>query len=121
MMFSPHDADSPHTQNSMKWKIKVESNDTLRQRFIDRTVEQAHHIGLTIPDKNLKYNKETMHWEISPINWDEFWNVVKGNGPCNHQRLNHHKKYHQEGQWVRDCARAFEEKQMKQSNAVKSN
>ena len=62
-----------------------------------------------------------MHWEISPINWDEFWNVVKGNGPCNHQRLNHHKKYHQEGQWVRDCARAFEEKQMKESNAVKSN
>jgi ring-1,2-phenylacetyl-CoA epoxidase subunit PaaA len=110
MMFGPHDADSPHTRESMQWKIKVESNDTLRQRFIDRTVEQAHHIGLTVPDKNLKYNQQTRHWEVSEINWDEFWNVVRGNGPCNYQRMKHHLFYHQQGAWVRACAMAFEEK-----------
>ncbi|MBL0145005.1 MAG: 1,2-phenylacetyl-CoA epoxidase subunit A [Chitinophagaceae bacterium] len=107
MMFGPHDADSPHTKESMQWKIKVESNDKLRQRFINRTVEQAYHIGLTVPDPKLKYNKETMNWEIGPINWDEFWNVVKGNGPCNHKRMAHHIKYHNKGQWVRDAAIAF--------------
>jgi ring-1,2-phenylacetyl-CoA epoxidase subunit PaaA len=116
MMFGPHDSESAHTKESMQWKIKVESNDKLRQRFIDRTVEQAHHIGLNVPDKNLKYNKETQHWETSEINWEEFWNVVKGNGPCNHQRMTHHIKYHNEGEWVRECALAFEDK--KSNNIV---
>ncbi len=110
MMFGPPDADSAHSAESMHWKIKVESNDKLRQRFIDRTVEQANHIGLTVPDKDLKYNKETMHWEFGPINWDEFWTVVKGNGPCNHQRMNHHIHYHNEGAWVREAAMAYERK-----------
>lgn len=109
MMFGPRDSESAHTKESMQWKIKVESNDKLRQRFIDRTVEQAHHIGLKVPDKNLKYNKETLHWETSEINWEEFWNVVKGNGPCNHQRITHHIKYHKEGEWVREAAIAYEE------------
>jgi len=118
MMFGPHDSESTHSKDSMKWKIKVESNDTLRQRFIDRTVEQAHHIGLTIPDKNLKYNKATMHWEISPINWDEFWNVVKGNGQCNYQRMSHHIRYHNEGKWVRDCAAAFEKSREKENSSI---
>jgi ring-1,2-phenylacetyl-CoA epoxidase subunit PaaA len=107
MMFGPHDADSFHTKESMLWKIKVESNDKLRQRFINRTVEQAHHIGLTVPDPALKYNKENMNWESGEINWEEFWNVVNGDGPCNHKRMAHHIKYHNQGQWVREAALAF--------------
>lgn len=111
MMFGPHDADSPHSADSMKWKIKMESNDHLRQRFVNRTVEQAHHIGLTVPDKDLMYNEKTMNWEFGPINWDEFWSVVKGDGPCNRQRIQHHVHYHNEGKWVRDAAMAYEKKQ----------
>lgn len=121
MMFGPHDSDSAHTKESMLWKIKVESNDKLRQRFIDRTVEQAHHIGLKVPDEKLKYNKETMHWETSDINWDEFWSVVKGNGPCNHQRMSHHIKYHNEGQWVREAALVFEENRNRENESVSLN
>ena len=118
MMFGPHDADSPHTAESMRWKIKVESNDKLRQRFINRTVEQAHHIGLTVPDEKLNYNNDTMNWEIGPINWNEFREVIKGNGPCNHQRLSHHIKYHNEGEWVRECAMAFEKKMSLKESAI---
>lgn len=121
MMFGPRDSDSPHTRESMQWKIKVETNDNLRQRFIDRTVEQAHHIGLTVPDKNLKYNETTRHWETSELNWDEFRNVVKGNGPCNHQRMSHHIKYHREGEWVRMAAMAFEEKMNQEHIALALN
>ena len=109
MMFGPPDAESVHTTESMKWKIKVESNDKLRERFIDRTVEQAHHIGLVIPDKKLKFNKESQHWEIGKINWEEFWNVVKGNGPCNYQRMKHHIHHHNNGGWVREAAIAYEQ------------
>jgi ring-1,2-phenylacetyl-CoA epoxidase subunit PaaA len=118
MMFGPHDADSTHTSESMKWKIKVESNDRLRQRFVNRTVEQAHHIGLTVPDADLKYNKETMNWDFGKINWDEFKNVVSGNGPCNHQRMAHHIKYHNEGAWVREAAMAYEQKQNQQQKTT---
>ncbi len=118
MMFGPPDSESPHTAESMKWKIKIESNDKLRQRFIDRTVEQAHHIGLTVPDEQLKYNKETLHWEIGPINWEEFKNVVKGNGPCNHQRMTHHIHYHKEGSWVREAAIAYQKKMEKKESLL---
>lgn len=111
MMFGPHDTDSVHSKDSMKWKIKVESNDRLRQRFINRTVEQAHHIGLTVPDPLMKYNEASMNWEAGPINWEEFYKVINGDGPCNHQRMAHHINYHNEGEWVRDAARAFAEKQ----------
>lgn len=107
MMFGPPDNDSAHTKQSMKWKIKHESNDTLRQRFIDKTVDQAHFIGLQIPDKDLKRNESTGQWESGPINWDEFHEVIKGNGFCNHQRMIHHIKIHNEGKWVRDAALAF--------------
>lgn len=107
MMFGPPDSDSPNTKVSMQWKIKRESNDALRQKFIDKTVEQAHFIGLQIPDKDLKYNEQTGHWEIGKINWDEFYRVISGNGPCNRQRIAHHIKYHNEGKWVRDAALAF--------------
>ena len=111
MMFGPHDADSPRTGNAMKWKIKRKTNDELRQSFIDKTVAQAELIGLKIPDPDLKWNEERGSYDFGEIDWEEFWNVVKGNGPCNEQRLNHHKKAHDEGEWVRDAARAYSQKQ----------
>lgn len=111
MMFGPHDADSPNTGNAVKWKIKRETNDELRQKFIDKTVQQAEVIGLTIPDPDLKWNEEKGHYDFGEINWDEFWNVVKGNGPCNKQRLQHHIKAHEKGKWVREAANAYAQKQ----------
>ena len=111
MMFGPHDADSPNTGNAVKWKIKRETNDELRQKFIDKTVEQAELIGLTIPDPDLKWNEETGHYDFGEMNWDEFWSVVKGNGPCNKQRIKHHIKAHKEGAWVRKAALAYAKKQ----------
>jgi ring-1,2-phenylacetyl-CoA epoxidase subunit PaaA len=121
MMFGPHDNHSPHTQQSMQWKIKRESNDVLRQRFIDKTVDQAYFIGLTVPDKDLKFNEETKHWDIGPINWDEFNNVIAGNGPCNAQRLSHHIKVHNNGKWVRDAALAFAKKGINRKSEVVNN
>jgi len=110
MMFGPHDADSPRSGKALKWKIKRETNDELRQRFIDKTVQQTEIIGLTIPDPHLKWNEERGHYDYGKIDWDEFWNVVKGNGPCNKQRLDHHKKAHSEGEWVRNAAIAYQKK-----------
>ena len=118
MMFGPHDSESAHSNQSLKWKIKRESNDALRQRFIDKTIEQGHHLGLTFPDPNLKFNSETNHYDYSPIDWDEFWNVVKGNGAGNRQRLNHHIKAHEDGKWVREAAIAYAKKSnLKQKSA----
>lgn len=111
MMFGPPDNESAHTKQSMQWKIKRESNDVLRQRFIDKTVDQAHFIGLSVPDKDLKFNEKTEHWEIGPINWEEFKQVINGNGPCNHKRLQHHIKVHNDGKWVREAALAFSKNQ----------
>jgi len=113
MMFGPQDSDSPRTENSMKWKIKRQFNDELRQKFIDQTVGQAELIGLTIPDPNLKWNEERGHYDFGEMDWDEFWSVVNGNGPCNIQRLDHHKKAHKEGEWVRNAASAYSKKQEK--------
>jgi ring-1,2-phenylacetyl-CoA epoxidase subunit PaaA len=115
MMFGPTDSESTNSEVSMKWKIKRLSNDELRQRFIDATVPQAKLIGLTIPDENLKWNEETQHYDFSPINWDEFWNVVKGNGPCNKERLATRVKAHEEGEWVREAAMAYAEKEEKRA------
>jgi ring-1,2-phenylacetyl-CoA epoxidase subunit PaaA len=111
MMFGPHDSDSAHTQQSMNWRIKRESNDKLRQKFIDKTVEQAHLIGLTVPDKDLKFNESTGNWEIGPIDWTEFWSVVNGNGPCNKQRMEHHINAFKDGEWVRKAAIAYSKQQ----------
>jgi len=111
MMFGPHDSDSPNTGNAVKWKIKRETNDELRQKFIDKTVQQAEIIGLTIPDPDLKWNETRGSYDFGEIDWTEFWNVVKGNGPCNKQRLDHHKKAHKDGAWVRDAAIAYSKKQ----------
>ncbi len=110
MMFGPHDSDSPNSGMSMEWKVKRESNDVLRQRFIDKTVPQAEAIGLTIPDPDLKWNEEKQQYDWGTINWDEFNNVIKGNGPCNKQRVAHHKKAHDQGAWVREAATAYAEK-----------
>jgi ring-1,2-phenylacetyl-CoA epoxidase subunit PaaA len=106
MMFGPNDATSKHTAQSMKWKIKRHTNDELRQQFVDVTVPQAELIGLTIPDENLKWDKKTNHYVTSPINWDEFWQVVNGNGPCNKERIDARKKAKENGKWVRDAAMA---------------
>lgn len=110
MMFGPNDKDSPHTAQSMAWKIKRFTNDELRQRFVDVTVEQANILGLTIPDPDLKWNEERGHYDFGAIDWDEFWNVVKGNGPCNKERLKARVDAWEEGQWVRDAAMAYAEK-----------
>lgn len=110
MMFGPSDKDSPNSDELMRWKVKLYSNDELRQRFIDRTVPQVHAIGLKVPDPALKYNDETRHWEIGPINWDEFKAVISGNGPCNHERLQARIKAEEKGRWVRQAAEAYAQK-----------
>lgn len=110
MMFGPPDAESTHTEQSMKWKIKLKTNDELRQQFVDVTVEQANILGLTIPDPDLKWNEERGHYDFGEIDWDEFWQVVKGYGPCNEERLAARNKAWDEGAWVRDAAVAHAEK-----------
>ena len=110
MMFGPTDSESAHTSNAMIWKIKRETNDDLRQLFIDRTVKQAEVIGLEIPDPDLKWNPETKHYDFGEIDWEEFWEVVNGNGFCNKERINNHINTHAEGQWVREAAIAYAEK-----------
>ena len=110
MMFGPHDAESAHSNQSLKWKIKRESNDELRQRFIDKTIEQGEILGLTFPDPELKWNESRNHYDYGKIDWDEFWNVVKGNGPGNKQRLKHHIEAHENGKWVREAAIAYADK-----------
>jgi ring-1,2-phenylacetyl-CoA epoxidase subunit PaaA len=117
MMFGPNDDESPNSAQSMKWKIKRLSNDDLRQNFIDATVPQAELIGLKVPDENLKWNEETGHYDFSPINWDEFWQVIGGNGPCNKQRVDARRKAKEDGMWVREAAMAFAEKRMKKQSA----
>jgi ring-1,2-phenylacetyl-CoA epoxidase subunit PaaA len=111
MMLGPSDKDSPNTAELMRWRVKRKTNDELRQRFLDLTVPQAHAVDLTIPDPELKFNKETEHWEHGPINWAEFFEVIKGNGPCNHERLAARRNAHEEGRWVREAAQAYAAKQ----------
>jgi len=110
MMFGPHDSESTNSEQSMKWKIKRKTNDELRQNFVDMCAEQVKVLGMKIPDAKLKWNEERMHYDFGEINWDEFWNVVKGNGPCNKERLDARKKAWEEGEWVREAAAAFAEK-----------
>ncbi|MDJ0824048.1 MAG: 1,2-phenylacetyl-CoA epoxidase subunit A [Rhodobacter sp.] len=102
MMFGPSDKDSVHSAQSMAWKIKINTNDELRQKFVDQTVPQAEYLGLTIPDNDLKYNKKTGHYEFSDPDWTEFFEVLKGNGPCNRERLGARVKAWDDGAWVRD-------------------
>lgn len=119
MMFGPNDAESPHTARSMNWKIKRFTNDDLRQKFVDVCVAQAEILNVTLPDPDLKYNEKTGHYDFGVIDWDEFWSVVKGNGPCNKQRMTARNKAHDEGAWVREAAVAFAAKK-KQREVAKA-
>lgn len=110
MMFGPHDAESAHSAKSMTWKIKRETNDDLRQKFIDQTVPQIEFLGLEHPDKELKWNPERGHYDSGEIDWNEFYNVINGNGHCNRQRIEHHVRAHEEGAWVRDAMTAYNAK-----------
>ena len=107
MMFGPHDSESAHSARSMKWKIKRETNDDLRQKFIDQTVSQINYLGLEHPDKALEWNEERGHYDSGDIDWDEFYSVINGNGHCNRQRIQHHVKAHEDGVWVREATAAY--------------
>ena len=118
MMFGPNDEASPHTAQSMKWKIKRFTNDELRQKFIDVCAEQVKILGMTLPDPDLKWNEEKGHYDFGAIDWEEFWNVVNGNGPCNKERLEARVKAHDDGAWVREAAMKHAEK--RKSRATKA-
>jgi ring-1,2-phenylacetyl-CoA epoxidase subunit PaaA len=111
MMFGPSDKDSKHSAQSMAWKIKRFSNDELRQKFIDVTAPQAEFLGLKIPDDELAWDEDSGHYRFGEIDWQEFYDVLAGNGPCNRQRLAHRRKAHDEGAWVREAARSYADKQ----------
>lgn len=117
MMFGPRDSESTNSDQSMAWKIKRKSNDELRQSFVDMIAEQVKVLGMTLPDPDLRWNESRKHYDFGTINWDEFWNVVKGNGPCNKQRLNARIQAHQNGAWVREAALAHAKKQAAREKA----
>jgi ring-1,2-phenylacetyl-CoA epoxidase subunit PaaA len=117
MMFGPPDTESTHSEQSMAWHIKRHSNDDLRQKFVDMTVPQSQVLGLDIPDPQLRYDEGSGHWRFGEIDWTEFYAVVKGNGPCNRQRLQHRRSAHEEGAWVRDAATAYAAKQTQRQSA----
>ncbi|HEX6919124.1 MAG TPA: 1,2-phenylacetyl-CoA epoxidase subunit PaaA [Actinomycetes bacterium] len=110
MMFGPPDDQSPNSAQSMAWKIKRFSNDELRQKFVDMTVPQSEVLGLTLPDPDLRWNDDSGHYDFGPIDWSEFFAVLKGNGPCNQARMEHRRRAHDEGAWVREAATAYAEK-----------
>jgi ring-1,2-phenylacetyl-CoA epoxidase subunit PaaA len=114
MMFGPKDSESTNSDQSMKWKIKRKTNDELRQNFVDMIAEQVKVLGMKLPDDKLKWNEKRKHYDFGEINWDEFWNVVKGNGPCNKQRIEARRKAHEGGQWVREAAMAYAGKRKQQ-------
>jgi ring-1,2-phenylacetyl-CoA epoxidase subunit PaaA len=118
MMFGPPDEESAHSAQSMAWRIKRYSNDELRQRFVDMTAPQADVLGLTIPDPQLRWNDERGHYDFGQIDWDEFWRVIKGDGPCNRQRMEHRVRAHTEGAWVREAALAYAAKQPAREGAA---
>jgi ring-1,2-phenylacetyl-CoA epoxidase subunit PaaA len=120
MMFGPRDAESPHTAQSMKWKLKRKTNDELRQQFIDQTVPQAEILGLSVPDPDLKFNEKTGKYDFGEIDWEEFWQVVKGHGPCNKERMEARVGAWERGTWVREAAMAHAEKQQKKNVAIAS-
>jgi ring-1,2-phenylacetyl-CoA epoxidase subunit PaaA len=110
MMFGPPDEKSPNTANAIKWKIKREKNDQLRQKFVNQTHPQAEIIGLKLPDPDLKWNEAKGGFDFGTPNWEEFYNVIAGNGPCNKARLSARIKAHEDGAWVREAANAYAEK-----------
>lgn len=118
MMFGPPDDQSPNSAQSMRWGIKRVSNDELRQKFVDATVEQAKVLGVTLPDPELKWNEERQHWDFGAIDWDEFWRVIAGHGPCNKERLAARVQAWDDGAWVREAALAYADKQQRQQEAA---
>jgi ring-1,2-phenylacetyl-CoA epoxidase subunit PaaA len=110
MMFGPPDDQSPNSAQSMAWKIKRFSNDDLRQKFVDMTVPQSEVLGLSLPDPDLQWNASTGHYDVGEIDWSEFFEILKGNGPCNAARIEHRRRAHDEGAWVREAATAYAEK-----------
>ncbi len=118
MMFGPHDSESTHSEQSMQWKIKRKGNDELRQYFVDMIAEQINTLGMKLPDEHLKWNTERNHYDFGEIDWEEFWNVVRGNGPCNKERLDARRKAWEEGKWVRDAAVAYAEKRKTKNEAA---
>lgn len=118
MMFGPRDSESTNSDMSMKWKIKRKTNDELRQQFVDMIAEQVKLLGMTLPDPNLRWNEARKHYDFGEINWDEFWQVVKGNGPCNKERLEARKKAWEQGAWVREAAQAYANKQRTRNKAA---
>lgn len=115
MMFGPHDSESTHSEQSTLWKIKRMSNDELRQKFVDMIAEQVKILGMTLPDDKLAWNEARNHYDFGEIDWNEFWNVVKGNGPCNKQRLDARRKAWNDGAWVREAAMVHAEKRKMRS------
>jgi ring-1,2-phenylacetyl-CoA epoxidase subunit PaaA len=111
MMFGPGDAESTHSAQSMAWKIKRFSNDELRQKFVDATVPQAEFLGLRMPDDDLEFDKDSGHYKFGEINWQEFYDVLAGNGPCNQQRMRVRRAAEDNGAWVREAAQAYAQKQ----------
>jgi ring-1,2-phenylacetyl-CoA epoxidase subunit PaaA len=118
MMFGPPDAESVHSTQSAQWKIKLFSNDELRQKFVDQTIPQAEYLGISVPDPDLKWNEETGHYDFGAIDWDEFWNVVKGNGPCNRDRLRTRVQAWEDGAWFREALVTYSEKQTQREASV---
>jgi ring-1,2-phenylacetyl-CoA epoxidase subunit PaaA len=110
MMFGPSDKDSPNSAELLKWRVKRKTNDELRQRFVNLTVPQAQAVGLTFPDPDLKYDEASEDWKFGEIDWDEFFAVIKGDGPCNHERIAARRKAHDEGEWVREASMAYASK-----------
>jgi ring-1,2-phenylacetyl-CoA epoxidase subunit PaaA len=119
-MFGPGDAESKHSAQSMAWKIKRFTNDELRQKFIDVTAPQAEYLGLEIPDDKLEYDEASGHYRFGDIDWQEFYDVLAGNGPCNRQRLQRRRAAHEEGAWVRAAALAYAAKRESRSKSGES-
>ena len=118
MMFGPSDAESVHSTQNMAWKIKINTNDELRQRFVNETVPQAEYLGLTVPDEHLKWNDDKQGYDFSEPDWDEFFEVLKGNGPCNEERLGARRKAWDDGQWFREGLSAYADKQAARRTAA---
>ncbi len=116
MMFGPRDGESTNSDQSMKWKIKRKTNDELRQQFVNMCAEQVKVLNMQLPDPALKWNEQRKHYDFGEIDWTEFWNVVKGNGPCNKQRLDARRKAWEDGDWVREAASAYAEKRKARQN-----
>ncbi len=118
MMFGPRDTESTNSDQSMQWKIKRKSNDELRQEFVDMCAEQVKVLGMTLPDPELRWNEAKKRYDFGEIDWEEFWKVVKGNGPCNKERLEARRRAWNEGAWVREAAMAHAEKRKQQQKSV---